>query len=452
MNNSTESEQHLIACALIDDSKTAELLEIPEEWFYINAHKLIIRTMRELVSNNLNADMFALGDSLNRSRQLEMAGGMEYLSELAESLPNLKYWNSYKTALFGYYKTRMITELNNNVSMQLGTGSNPAQIIEYMQTQLIDLLTDHHDGGPRKLDTFLDQALEDIQWKIENDGALRGQATGYDELDKTIDGFENGKVYVIAARPAMGKTQFALNVATRIARKEGGKPWIIFSLEMTGNGLAKRLISQDSRIHNNKFKEGSLNEDEMMRLASSVTRLSQHLNIEIDEQAGLTTNQIRSRLKAFQVKHGGVGGVIIDHIGLIRKDQKKDETGGMTAIAHELQIMAKEFNCPLIEVCQLNRGVEQRPDKRPMLSDIKQSGAIEEDARVVMFLYRDEYYNPDSLDAGITELKIAKNSDGEVKMIPMRSNLATGDYEEIIDWESKEQEAEADRKIKRAKF
>ena len=139
----------------------------------------------------------------------------------------------------------MITELNNNVSMQLGTGAKPAEIIEYMQTGLIDLLTDHHAGGPRKLDTFLDQALEDIQWKIENDGALKGQATGYENLDETIDGFENGKVYVLAARPAMGKTQFALNIATRIARGKDKKPWLIFSLEMTGNGLAKRLISQE---------------------------------------------------------------------------------------------------------------------------------------------------------------------------------------------------------------
>lgn len=445
---SIESEQHLIACALIDQTKVHELLSIPEDWFSNNAHKLLYRVVSDLSSKGLGVDVFSISDELERRRELQMCDGMDYLVQLQDSVPNLAFFDSYKAVLFRDYKTRLITEINNNVANQLSNNGKPEQIIEYLQSSIVEILTNHHDGGPKKISSFLDEALEEIEWKVDNDGALRGQGTGYKTLDQTIDGFESGKVYVIAGRPGMGKTQFALNVASRIAQQEGSKPWVYFSLEMTGAGLAKRLISQESKVHNNKLKSGRMTTDEMDRLAGAVTKLHTTLNLGIDEQSGLTINMIRSRLKAFQVKHGGVGGVIIDHIGLIKKDPRKDDTQGLTQVVHELQIMAKEFECPMIELCQLNRGVESRTDKRPLLSDLKQSGAIEEDARVVMMLYRDEYYNPDTQDAGITEVNIVKNSDGECRMIPFRSRLSHGEYEELINWESKEK----DTNVLRAKF
>ena len=179
MSKSLEAEQHLIACSLIDDSKTAELLEIDEAWFMNNGHKLIIRTIRELASQNLNADSFSIGDQLNRTHQLEMVGGMEYLVELEQSLPSLKLWNSYKNSLFNYYKTYQLEQLSQNLQMQIGTGAKPEEIIEGLQTNLIDLLTDHHNGGFKKVGDYLSEVIEELQWREDNKGQLLGQKSGF---------------------------------------------------------------------------------------------------------------------------------------------------------------------------------------------------------------------------------------------------------------------------------
>ena len=427
-----EAEQHLLACAIIDENKVPDLLEIPEEWFFYNQHKLIIRVIKTLSYASLSSDLFAIADSLKQAHQLEMAGGMEYLVELTESLPNLQFWNSYKNSLFGAYKLTQIKQVSDKLQMQIGSGAKPQDMVDYIQTSLIDLMTDHHNGGFKPISSFLDQALEDIQWRMDNEGKMRGIQTGYEQLDEAFDGFESGKPYVIAGRPGMGKTQFALNLALRLSQH---KPVCVFSLEMTGKGLSMRAICNESRVYNSKIKSGNMNDTEMNSVAMAVTRLHTNAHLYIDEQAGLSTAQMRSRLKAFKIKHGAIGAIVVDHIGLIRKDPRKGDTESLAAIVHELAQFAKEFDCPMIELAQLNRGVEQRTNKRPLLSDLKQSGAIEEDARGVILLYRDEYYNDQTQDKNITEVDIAKNSDGECKTLYFRHNMAIAHYEEISGYE-----------------
>lgn len=438
MNNSIEAEQHLIACALVDDTKTAELLEVSEDWFSHNAHKLIIRTIRELASQNLNTDSFAIGDTLNRTKQLEQIGGMEYLQELEGSLPSLSMWNSYKNSLFNYYKLRMIEQLNNNLAIQLGNGSKPADIIEGLQSNLIDLLTDHHSAGLEKISPHLDSALEYIQWKQANDGAVRGMKCGYPQLDYALDGFQDGLMYAICGRPAMGKTMFALSIANQLAKS---KPVCFFSLEMTGGMLCQRLISAEAKVSSTHFKKGNMNDEQNNDVAMAVTRLHELSKLHIDESAGLTVNAVRSRLKAFQVKHGSVGAVFVDHVGLLKKPKGAGNYEGLTEIIHELQVLAKEFNCPLVILCQLNRNCDSRSDQRPALSDIRDTGAIEEDCRGVMFLYRDEYYKKEnSQQKNITEVILAKNNIGETGTFYYHHDLSVGMYDEISDYSAPEQE------------
>ena len=435
MNNSLEAEQHLIACALIDDSKTAELLGISEDWFYMNSHKLIIRTIRELTNNNLSADMFAIGDSLNRTNQLQLVGGMEYLSELAESLPNLHYWNSYKTSLFTYYKSRMIEQLNHSVSMQLGNGSKPEEIIDYLQTGLIDLLTDHHDGGFKQVGDYLGEVVDELEWRQNNKGQLLGQKTGFADLDFTLDGLQDGRVYVLAGRPGSGKTAFGLAMCDGLT--ETKKPWFYFSLEMTGKSLAKRMLINSSGVSNNNFRSGNVSDADFNQIGQAMGRV-QESTLHVDQTPSLSIAQIRSRLKAAQVRYGTIGGVVIDHIGLIKKDARKSDTEAMNIIADDLLRFAKEFDCPLIELCQLNRGVEGRSDKRPMISDLKQSGKIEENADVVMLLFREDYY--DDKASPVTEVAVAKNRDGESKTHYLKHDLSVGRYEPLSNYVPEEKE------------
>ena len=429
--HSVEAEQHIVACAIVFDDMVPAVLEIPEEWFFHNSSKLIVRAVKDLANQGLGTDFFSLGEYLTQKQQLEMVGGMKYLSDLAESLPSASLLNSFKTVLFNAYKTREISAVLTEAVQRVANNGKPSEIVEFLQSGVIDLMTSHHSGGFKKLGLHLDEVLAEIEWRYDNPGKLLGMATGFAELDQTIDGFEPGKNYVIAGRPGSGKTAFAVNLAARLAEKDAG---CYFSLEMTGKSLSKRLLTNKSRVHNSTLRSGQLESSDFAAIAAGVTLLHES-KLHIDETPSLTTHQIRSRLKAFQIKHGGVSYVIIDHIGLIKKDPRKGDTEGMALIADELLGMAKEFNCPFILLAQINRGTEGRDNKRPMVSDLKQSGKIEENADVVMLLYREDYYNPSSPDRGITELNVGKNRDGEAKMIPFRHQMAIGDYQEAIDWE-----------------
>lgn len=437
---SLEAEQHLLACVLIDDKQTASLLEIPEDWFLTNAHKLIYRKVVELAKQSLGTDLFSVAQSLQQSQQLASAGGMQYLTALTEQLPSLHHWNSYKNVLFGSYKKWQVKRLVDNLQMQIGTGAKPDEMISYISEQVIELLTDHHQGGPRSISHYMDQVLADIQWRADNPGKLKGHQTGFKELDELFDGFEAGKMYLVAARPGMGKTAFGLvNLGLRLARDN---PVVAFSLEMTGKGLASRALCNESKVFNSKIRDGSMSDADYDSVAMAVTTLHTQSNLYIDETPNLSTAQMRSRLKAQELKHGKLGAVIVDHVGLVRKDSRKDETQGLTQVSHDLARMAKEFDCPVIVLSQLNRGVEGRGknDRRPMMSDLKQSGALEEDARGIMLLYRDDYYDPESSMKGITEVNVAKNSDGETKTLYFRHNLAISDYEPIDGYTAPEKE------------
>ena len=433
MSKSLESEQHLIACAIIDENRATDLLDLPESWFSLNAHKLILRTIRELVSASLSADLFSIGDSLSRNKLLISAGGMEYLSELAESLPNLGFWNSYRNSLESYHKLRMIDQLKVSLENQLNGSAKPEEIVSFLQTSVVDLMTSNSVGGFKKVGLHLSDALAEIEWRYENPGKLLGLATGFNDFDLTIDGFEPGKNYIIGGRPGSGKTAFALNIAERLAQENNG---CYFSLEMTGKSLSKRLLTNKSRVSNTSIRSGQLVNEDFAAIAAAVTLLHTS-KLFIDETPGLSVNQLRSRLKTQQLKQGKIEFVVIDHIGLIAGDPRKNATEGLAEVSNQLLSMAKEFDCPFIILAQINRGTEGRQDKRPMVSDLKQSGRIEENADVIVLLYRDDYYDPSSQDAGITEVNIGKNRDGEAKMVPFRHNMAIGHYDEALEWESK---------------
>jgi len=312
-----EAEQHLLACALIDDNHIVKLLEIPEEWFQSNKNKIIYREIKRLTGLNLSSDMFALGDSLNNASGFESGQITHYLNDLSESLPSLKDFPTYKRILFDSYKTSNVMKIAQNLTLQVNDKTPVSETIDYLQEQLFNLLTDHNESGPQAMKTYMAEVIKDMEWQMENPGKLRGKQSGFQELDNTINGFESGKMYLIAARPAMGKTQFGLvNLGMMLSREF---QTVAFSLEMTGRGLAQRAICNQSQINSYKIGSADLTADEWNNFAAATQTINDRNKLFIDETPNLSTAQIRSRLKAQQLKNGEIGAIIIDHVGLIKK-------------------------------------------------------------------------------------------------------------------------------------
>jgi replicative DNA helicase len=423
---SMEAEQNIIGCALVDANHVVKLLEIPEDWFLNNNHKIIHRAFKALTDQNLNTDMFALDDYLSRTSGQNSGLDIGYLNGLAESLPRLNYFDSFKGVLFRDYKISNVSKISKTLANKVNANEGIEDIVGYLQEETFKLLTDHNESGPQKIGVYMKQVIAQMEWQMENPGKLLGSETGFAEFDKVLNGFQDGKMYLIAGRPGMGKSAFGLvNIGMKMAKD---KPVVAFSLEMTGEALAQRAICEQAKINNYKINEAKLEPSEWDQLMVGMNQIKNESKLMIDETPGLSTAQIRARVKAEQIRHGEIGAIFVDHVGLIKKNPKKSETDALTQISHELAQMSKEFNCPMIVLCQLNRGVEQRPDKRPMMSDLKQSGALEEDARGIIMLYRDDYYDENSAQPNITEVNIIKNSDGETKNLYFQHDLSMTSY------------------------
>ena len=429
MSQNYEAEQNLLGMAMLDKDSAVKLLEIPESWFLLNQHKIIYREIVALVAQNLSVDSIALGNNILGASESKNGLDMEYLMRLESSTTSIRHFDGYKKALFTIYKKGGIERVGKTIIKRLSDGDDAQSIITYMQDEVFELLTDHNESKPESMHHFMKQVVDDLQWQHDNPGVMLGKQSGYTELDELINGFEPGKVYVIGGRPGMGKTQFAVNLSLRLSKEEHT---VIFSLEMPGKGLAKRALANMSNLPGYRIDGSKMDADEWSEVTRAISVTKEQNKIYIDETPGLSTAQMRARLKAHELKHGQIGCIVVDHIGLVKKNDRKSETEALAQISHELQSLSKDFNCPLIELVQLNRGVEARDDKRPGLSDIKQTSAIEEDARVIMFPYRDEYYTKDQTQMpGITELIVAKNSDGETKSIYFKHDMARARYETL---------------------
>jgi len=427
---SDEAEKSAIAGVLIDMSKIPELIDIPESHFYLSETRLAFRGICEMYQNALDADLFTLSDYLERQQLLPGTDWLGVLNDWTENTVTSTQFSGYITALGDYAQLREIQKLTVDLQAQLKT--NTAQeIIEALQDRVVDMSSKQQTSGFQGFKSVLSDGLDEIERRQDMDGRPSGQTTQYELLDNTLDGFEDGKIYVIAGRTGMGKSALALQLLYRLAH-ENSRPWFKFSLEMTSKSIGMRAISNASNIFGNKLKGRPKLEDSDNNQMGAAVSAWMSKPIYVDQSPSLSVAQMRARLKVQAVRHGSIGGIVVDHIGLVKAPKDaRGATEAMASISHALQSMAKEFNCPLIELVQINRSTEGTKDNRPALHQLKQSGAIEEDADVVMLLYRDEYYNKESNDIGMTEVNIAKNRDGECKTIAFSHVLATGRYEEI---------------------
>ncbi len=429
--HSLEAEQSVIGGLLLDNlawDRAADLLTDGD--FYRLEHRLIFAAIGALIGASKPADVITVYEQLQGLGKGDEVGGLAYLNALAQSVPSAANLRRYAEIVRERAILRKLIAASDEIATRAFNpqGRQVAQILDEAESQILKI----GEEGARQRNGFqsidkLAVALIDRVMELAENGAedVTGVRSGFFDLDRQMAGLQKGDLIVLAARPSMGKTAFALNIAENVAVQEG-LPVLVFSMEMGASQLALRLVGSLGRIDQTHLRTGKLGDDEWGRLAEAVDKLKQ-AQIHIDETPGLTVAELRARARRMARQFGGtLGLVVIDYLQLMSGSGGSDENRAteLGEISRGLKGLAKELQCPVIALSQLNRSVETRTDKRPMMSDLRESGAIEQDADVIMFIYRDDYYNKmdgpnPSKEPGVSEIIIAKQRNGPVGTIKL---------------------------------
>ena len=417
--HSMEAEQAVLGGLMLDNAawdKVADL--VAEEDFYRRDHRLIFRSVRRLAEQANPFDAVTLAEALENLGELENAGGIQYLGNLAANTPSAANIKSYASIVRERSVLRQLVQVANRIADSAfqpeGRGVN--ELLDEAEKAVYQIA----DQGARNKRGFvgmkelLTKAVERIDYLFSQDNHITGVPTGFDDFDSKTSGMQNSDLIIVAGRPSMGKTTFAMNIAENAAIK-AQVPVAVFSMEMPGEQLAMRMMSSLGRIDQHRVRTGKLTDDDWPRLTSAVQILSD-APIFIDDTPGLTPTELRARARRLSREHG-LGLIVVDYLQLMQGSAnaaKENRATEISEISRSLKGLAKELNVPVIALSQLNRGLEQRTDKRPIMSDLRESGAIEQDADVIVFIYRDEVYNEDSNDKGIAEILIRKQRNGPI--------------------------------------
>lgn len=411
---SIEAEQSVIGSMIIDKSAIARVLEgLEEEDFYRDGHKIIYKTILEMFRNDIAIDLLTLLEYLKSTDMLERAGGVTYITELSSSVPTTANLSAYikivsdKSTLRKLIKasTAIIEESYNNQSQV-------ENVVDVAEKKIFNIAEKRTTKDFEPLSDVLERGFAQIERLFNNKDELTGVGSGFTDLDSKTSGFQSGDMILIAARPSMGKTTFALNIAEHAALREH-KSVVIFSLEMSKEQLAYKLLCSEANVDMLKLRTGTLEDKDWENIAMAAGPLSK-AKVYIDDTAGVTVMEMRSKCRRLKIEYG-IDLIVIDYLQLMSggagSDNRQQE---VSEISRSIKALAKEMECPVIALSQLSRAPEQRADHRPMLSDLRESGSIEQDADIVMFLYRDEYYNKETEDKNIGECIIAKQRNGPV--------------------------------------
>ncbi|GAB1264191.1 replicative DNA helicase [Aurantivibrio infirmus] len=415
--HSVEAEQSVIGGLMLDNSRFDAVAEfVTVEDFYKDDHRQIFKVMVELATESKPLDIVTLAEALERHGELDRIGGHGYLAEMASHTPSAANITSYAKIVRDHSTVRQLISAANEISRSSlnPAGLDSAALLQLAERRVAEIVEDRpKEGGFLEVDGLLKGAIKRIEELFDSDDDLTGLSTGLRDLDERTSGWQNGELIVLAARPSMGKTALALNfVESAILNQD--MPVLVFSMEMPAQSLVMRMLSSIGRIHQGKMRNGKLTEEDWPKLSAAVGKMKGR-PLFIDDTPGLTPQDIKARARRIAREHGEPAMIVIDYIQLMHvAGSTEGRTQEISEISRSLKAIAKEYNCPVIALSQLNRGVEQRPNKRPMNSDLRESGAIEQDADIVLFIYRDEYYNEESPDKGIAELIIGKQRNGEI--------------------------------------
>lgn len=415
--HSVEAEQSVLGGLMQDATHFDAVSEIlSDNDFYKAGHRKIFRVMVRLIERDLPIDVITVSEELHSRDELTAVGGLDYLTDLATEVPSSANVVAYARIVRERSTLRQLisaaTEISRASYNPGGLGSD--DLLQLAEKRVLEISEERpKEGGFADVNVLLKKTVEKIDKLFRSDSDITGLSTGLVDLDEKTSGWQNGELIVLAARPSMGKTALALNfVETAILTQD--KPVLVFSLEMPADSLVMRMLSSVGRIDQTRIRNGKLTEEDWPKLEVAARKLKDK-KLFIDDTAGLTPNEVRARTRRIVREHGNPGLIMIDYLQLMHVAGSTDgRTQEISEISRSMKALAKEYDCPVIALSQLNRGVEQRPNKRPMNSDLRESGAIEQDADVILFIYRDEYYNEESTEKGVAELIIGKQRNGEI--------------------------------------
>lgn len=415
--HSQEAEQAVLGGLLLNNEAWDEVAErVGPKDFYRKEHRLIFQVVDQLVEEEKPCDLVTVSQALTHRGELEEVGGMTYLSDLARNTPSAANINAYADIVRERSILRQLIQVSHGIAEQSFNpkGTPSLEILDAAESAIFEIAEQQKKGsGPQDIKTVLKKAVDRIDELYKNKSSLTGLTTGFEELDKMTAGLQPSDMVVVAGRPSMGKTTFAMNLCENVALKSH-KPVLVFSMEMPADAIVMRMLSSLGRINQSSIRSGRLDQDDWPRITSAIQMLSEQ-KFFIDDTPALSPLELRTRARRVARECGGqLGMIMIDYLQLMQVPGADSRVNEISEISRSLKGLAKELNCPVVALSQLNRSLEQRPNKRPVMSDLRESGAIEQDADVIMFLYRDEVYNQDTTEKGIGEVIIGKQRNGPI--------------------------------------
>ncbi len=415
--HSVEAEQSVLGGLTLDNAAWDQLADVvTEDDFYRRDHRLIFRAIAKLAEQGNPFDVITLSEWLENRGELENAGGLAYLGALAKNTPSAANIRAYAAIVRERSVLRGLIRVGTDIAdaAYLPEGRDGAELLDLAERRVFEIA----ERGARGKRGFVSMrelsalAIDRIDVLFNQGGAITGIPTGFADFDEMTSGLQRSDLVIVAGRPSMGKTSYAMNIAEHVAIKEN-KVVAVFSMEMPGDQLAMRMISSLGRIDQHRVRTGKLDDSDWPRLTSAVGILAE-APMFVDDTPALTPTELRARCRRLRREHG-LDLVVIDYLQLMQvAGHKENRTAEISEISRNLKAMAKELNVPVVALSQLNRSLEQRPNKRPVMSDLRESGAIEQDADIIIFIYRDEVYNEDSPDKGTAEIIIGKQRNGPI--------------------------------------
>ena len=415
---SIEAERSVLGSMMIDKNVIVQAAEtLKAEDFYRDAHKYIFKSIVEMYQKDEPIDEITLLEYLKSTDRLEKAGGISYITEIGSSVLTTANVKSYIKIVEDKSTLRKLIESSTKIIESCYNNQDDVEkVIDTAEKKIFDLAEKKNSSDFEPLSNILERGFEQIESLFNNKGEVTGVGSGFKDLDGLTSGFQKGDMVLIAARPSMGKTTFALNIAEHAALREG-KSVVIFSLEMSKEQLAYKLLCSEANVDMLKLRTGNLEDKDWENIARASGPLSS-AKIYIDDTAGVSIMEMRSKCRRLKIEYG-VDLILIDYLQLMSGSGEESRQQEVSEISRNIKAIAKEMQCPVIALSQLSRAPEQRADHRPMLSDLRESGSIEQDADLVMFLYRDEYYNKETEEKNVAECIIAKQRNGPVGTVKM---------------------------------
>ena len=418
--HSIEAEQSILGGLLIDNKAIDRIAgQVSASDFYRNDHRIIFTHISKLIDNNDPADIVTVAESLEQNAELTKVGGVAYLGLVAENTPTASNITGYAKIVRERSIMRNLVEVGSDIveSAFSPQGKDAQQLLDESESKIFQIA----DAGTSEKLGFIDikellpkaaQRIDDL-YQLDDPNGVTGVPSGYSDLDQKTAGLQPGDLIIIAGRPSMGKTSLALNIAEHVGM-EAGLPVAIFSMEMGAAQLTMRLLGSVGKLDQHKMRIGQVEDEDWPKLTNALGVLNE-APIFIDEGSALNSYEVRARARRLHRQQGKLGLIVIDYIQLMssaNEQSNENRATEVSEISRSLKALAKELNVPVVALSQLNRSVESRPDKRPMMSDLRESGAIEQDADVIMFIYRDEVYNPETAEKGVAEILLSKQRNG----------------------------------------